>query len=80
MSKLRVDRSLEIEHMDILNQHMFAIAERAKELGQLKMDELRLAAGFNCDTEAEARSMNRHETRGKLIEAILVEEYYIDLQ
>lgn len=60
------------------NDLVYALAKRAKELGEMKMNELRVAAGYNCDTEAEAIRMNQHETRGSLIEIILTEEFIED--
>lgn len=54
---------------------MYAMAKRAGELGDHKIDSLRSIAGYNCDTEAEAISMNKHYGRGHLIETILTEEF-----
>lgn len=54
---------------------MYAIAKKARELANLKMPELREAAGYNCDTPHEAREMNKHYTRGELIEIIITEEF-----
>jgi hypothetical protein len=57
------------------NDLVYAIAKRAKELGNEKVDTLRLIAGYNCDTENQARQMNKYETRGSLIDIILTEEF-----
>lgn len=57
------------------NDLVYAIAKRAKELGNEKVDTLRLIAGYNCDTENQARQMNQYETRGSLIDIILTEEF-----
>lgn len=54
---------------------MYAIAKRAKELGDMKMPDLRYAAGFGCDTEYEAQQKSKGVSRGSLIEEILVEEF-----
>jgi len=53
---------------------MYKIAIMAKELGNETMDGLRLRAGYNCDTDAQARQLNKHCNRGQLIEIILIEE------
>ena len=54
---------------------MYAIAKRAKELGDLKMPELRSAAGFGCNTDWEAQQKSQGCSRGELIEEILTEEF-----
>lgn len=51
------------------------ICTRAKELGNMKMDELRETNGYGCDTPGEAKRANQHFDRGQLIEAILSEEF-----
>lgn len=67
------------EDRDVKNEFMFKIALRARELGNMKMDALRLTAGYDCSTEHEARQANKYMSRGELIEKILVEEFYIDI-
>jgi hypothetical protein len=57
------------------NDLVYAVAKRARELGDLKLPELRSEAGYNCDTEAEALRVNAHMKRGELIEYILTEEF-----
>lgn len=57
------------------NDLVYAVAKRARELGDLKMPELRSAAGYNCDTFGEAQRANAHLSRGGLIELILTEEF-----
>lgn len=57
------------------NDLVYAVAKRARELGELKLPDLRVAAGYGCDTFAEAERMNRYRTRGDLIEEILTEEF-----
>lgn len=61
------------------NNLVYEIAKRAKELSNMKMDVLRLAAGFNCSTEGQARTAGKYKTRGQLIEEILTEEFVLDL-
>lgn len=57
------------------NDLVFAVAKRARELGDMKLPELREVAGYGCDTPAEARRVHAYTGRGELIELILVEEY-----
>ena len=57
------------------NDLVYAVAKRARELGDLKMPELRSEAGYNCDTFAEAQRVNAHMGRGELIELVLTEEF-----
>lgn len=57
------------------NDLVYAVAKRAGELGSMKMDSLRIEAGYNCDTHTEAIRMNRYKTRGNLIEEVLTEEF-----
>lgn len=59
------------------NDLLYAIAKRARELVDETLPQLRVSAGFGCDTDAEAIAMNRHRKRGDLIEEILVEEFEI---
>jgi len=54
---------------------VYALAKRCKELGEMKMGELRETAGYNCDTPSEARKMNQYFSRGELSETILIEEF-----
>lgn len=57
------------------NDLVYAVAKRARELGDLKMPELRESAGYNCEDGAEARRVHAHTGRGELIEYILTEEF-----
>lgn len=57
------------------NDLVYAVAKRARELGDLKMPELRSTAGYGCDTDAEARRIHANTGRGELIEYILTEEF-----
>jgi hypothetical protein len=57
------------------NDLVYAVAKRAKELANLKMPDLRSAAGYGCDTPAEAKRTHAHEDRGSLIDLILTEEF-----
>ena len=57
------------------NNLVYALAKKAKELANLKMNELRERAGYNCDTPSEARREHAHESRGEIIEIILTEEF-----
>ena len=57
------------------NDLVYAVASRTAELANKSMDDLRLAAGYDCDTPAEARKVNRHMSRGQLVEYILTEEF-----
>lgn len=61
--------------MKTWNDLVYAVAKRAKELGDMKLPELREASGYGCDTPAEARRVHAHESRGELIELNLVEEF-----
>ena len=57
------------------NDLVYAVAKRARELGDLKLPELREEAGYDCDTAAEARRIHQFTGRGELIELILTEEF-----
>ena len=57
---------------------MYAIAKRAKELGDMKMPELKAASGFGCTTDYDIRKKCEGCSRGDLIEEILVEEFDIE--
>jgi len=57
------------------NDLVYAIAKRARELGELKMPDLRESAGYDCEMPAEARRVHAHTGRGELIEYILTEEF-----
>lgn len=57
------------------NDLVYAVSKRARELGNLKMPELRDAAAYNCETHAEARRIHAHTGRGELIDIILTEEF-----
>ncbi len=58
------------------NDLLFAIAKRTKELADLPMKELRSAGGYGCGTSWEAQQMHKGGTRGKIMEFILLEEFY----
>ena len=60
------------------NDLVFAIAQRAKDLADMKMPHLREANGFNCDTAHEAREKDKYKSRGDIIEEILTEEFLED--
>ncbi len=57
---------------------MYAIANRAKALSNMKVLNLRLIAGYGCETESEAKEKNRYKDKGTLIEEILTEEFDIE--
>lgn len=63
------------KEMKNANDLVYAIAAKAKELGDKNMMLLRLNAGYGCETEAEALKQGKGKTRGQLIEEILVEEF-----
>lgn len=60
------------------NDLVCAVAKRAHELANKKLDNLRGVAGYGCDTEAEAVRLNKHRDRGDLIEEILTEEFWAE--
>lgn len=57
------------------NDLVYAVAKRARDLGNQKMPELRASAGYGCDTFAESNRVYAHMKRGELIEYILTEEF-----
>lgn len=59
---------------------MYEMAKKAKQLGNMKIKELRSAAGYNCNTDNEAQRMNAYKDRGELIEEILIEEFEMEAE
>lgn len=57
------------------NDFLGDIIKRVKELADLSMPQLRSAGGYDCDSEAQARTLHKGKTRGEIIEFILVEEF-----
>ena len=57
------------------NDLVYALAKRAKELANMKMNELRETGGYNCDTPGQARRMHANSDRGEMVEYNLVEEF-----
>lgn len=53
---------------------VYKIADRAKELGDLPMHDLRLTAGYGCANQTQALQKTQGDTRGDLIKEILIEE------
>lgn len=58
------------------NDVLYKIAARAKTLGNMTMDQLRLMGGYGCETANQSREMHKGKTRGDLIEFNLVEEFH----
>jgi len=58
-----------------VNDVVYAVAKRARELADKRMDELRLANGYGCNTPSEARAKDRYKSRGDIIEELLTEEF-----
>lgn len=63
------------QHIKSYNDLVYAVAKRARELGNEKMDELRISGAYNCDNDHQAKEMYRGAKRGEIIEAILCEEF-----
>lgn len=63
------------QHIKSYNDLVYAIAKRARELGDQKMDELRISGAYNCDTDNQAKEMHRGAKRGEIMEFILCEEF-----
>lgn len=61
------------------NDLVFAIAKKAHELANLKMNELREENGYDCNTPGEARTRNKHYTRGEMIAEIIEMEFLEDV-
>jgi len=60
------------------NDIVYAVAKRARELGELNKRELCIEAGYDCVTQGEAYATNRYFTKGELIEIVLTEEFIED--
>lgn len=58
-----------------VNDVVYAVAKRARELADKKMPELRECNGYGCYTPGEARRKDAHKSRGEIIEEILTEEF-----
>lgn len=57
---------------------MYKMAARAGKLSEYTMDALRIANGYECRTDAQARKENSGRSRGELIESILTHEFEDD--
>lgn len=57
------------------NDLVYAVAKRARELSDMRMNALRSTCGYGCDTDAEAIRLHRYAKRGELVEYALVEEF-----
>jgi hypothetical protein len=60
------------------NDLMYAIAERAEELADKPLDELRSIAGYGCSSRADAVKTHKGKRRGELLGMILTTEFFED--
>lgn len=61
-----------------VNDVIYMIALRARELANEKMPQLRLINAYGCDNDNQAREKDQGKSRGEIIEEILLEEFLLE--